>query len=259
MPQPGYILSPFFLDRPMPALDRLAGAGWHANRPTLTASRQLDRMAVVHRCLAALVAEAIREGRRPVSVAGDCCAAIGVLAGLQRAGLDPVLVWLDAHGDFNTPETTRSGFIGGMPLAMIVGRGDPSLMRAAGARPLLETDVILADARHLDPEEEVSLRGSRVHHARDLGAIPDLLPPGRPLYVHLDPDILDPVEAPAMRFPAPGGPPLTAVCDLARHLAAGGRVAAASLTAWELDDDPDRRTERACLAALGALVGEVPG
>jgi arginase len=249
-----WILSPFFLDEARPALDRLVGPHWHANRPTLSASGRQDRMAVIHRCLAGIVADAVRNGRRPVSVAGDCCAAIGVLAGLQHAGVDPVIVWLDAHGDFNTPETTRSGFIGGMPLAFIVGRGDGSMLQAAGARPVPESDVILGDARDLDPEERIALEGSRVRRAADVTAIPDLLPPDRPVYVHLDPDILDPTEAPAMGYPVRGGPRLATLREVGRRLAGTGRVVAASLTTWDLDADPGGRTERACLSALRAIV-----
>jgi arginase len=250
-----WILTPFFLDEARPALDRLAGPQWHANRPTLSARGRQDRMAVVHRCLAGIVAEAVRNGRRPVSVAGDCCAALGVLAGLQRAGVDPVVVWLDAHGDFNTPETTRTGFVGGMPLAFMVGRGDQSMLRAAGGRPVPESDVFLADARDLDPEERVALEGSQVRRVEHVTAIPDLLPSDRPIYVHLDPDVMDPADAPATGYPVPGGPSFDTLCQAGRRLAGTGRVVAASLTAWDLDHDPDGRTERASLDALRAIVG----
>ncbi|HET7039128.1 MAG TPA: arginase family protein, partial [Gemmatimonadales bacterium] len=242
MTSPAWILSPFFLDEPRPALDHLAGPQWHVNRPTMSARGRQDRMAVVHRCLSALVAEAIRQGRLPVSVAGDCCAAIGVLAGLQRAGVDPVVVWLDAHGDFNTPETTRTGFIGGMPLAFMVGRGDGSMLRAAGARPVPESDVVLAGARDLDPQERVALEGSGVVRVSDIATVPDAVPAGRPLYVHLDPDVLDPAEAPATGYPTAGGPSLATLREVGRRLAGTGRVVAVSLTTWDLEADRDGRT-----------------
>lgn len=64
--------------------------------------------------------------------AGDCLAPIGVLAGLQRRGIDPILYWFDAHGDFNTWETIESKFLGGMPLAMITGRGRTNHRRCNG-------------------------------------------------------------------------------------------------------------------------------
>ena len=105
-----------------PGLEALACPSWRVNRPVLPEGDPRDRMAIVHEAIAAWVEETLKRGRRPVSIAGDCCTSIGVLAGLQRAGVHPTLIWFDAHGDFNTPETTPSGFLGGMPLAMITGR-----------------------------------------------------------------------------------------------------------------------------------------
>jgi arginase len=211
-------------------------------------------MSSVHRPLADLAAAAVRAGARPVCFAGDCCAPIAVLAGLQRAGVEPVLVWLDAHGDFNTFETTISGFIGGMPLAMIVGRGEQALCSGVGLRPLPEDDVMLSDARDLDPAERVALEGSRVRHVpRPLGLL-EALPAGRPIHVHFDTDILDPSVAPAMRYPVPGGLSLDECRRLMRGLGSTGRVAAVSMTVWETQADADRRTEQACLAALASLV-----
>ena len=248
-----YLVSPFSLDAPAPAAREAAPAGARLNAPQLDAPTMKGRISQVHQPLAGLVAESVRRGARPVSVAGDCCATIGVLAGLQRAGLDPVVVWLDAHGDFNTWQTTPSGFLGGMPLAMLVGRGDQDLVRGVGLHPVTESGVILADARNLDPGERRALESSAVRRANVAGARA-LVPDGRPLYVHLDPDVISPADAPAMRYPARGGPRLAGVVALCRSLASTGRVAAASLTLWDTAADRDGRTRRACLAALEALV-----
>jgi arginase len=250
-----FLLSPFFLEQPLPAAARLAQDEWRLNEPAFDGDDQVAVMAAVHRSLADLVTSAMRAGERPVSIAGDCCSTIGVLAGLQRAGLDPLLLWLDAHGDFNTWETTPSGFIGGMPLAMLVGRGDQGLVEAAGLRPLSEGNVVLADARDLDPGERELLEQSQVNHVRDLAALAAALPADRPLYVHLDPDLIDPRDAPAMLYPAADGPRLPAVCELAEWLARERQVVAASLTLWHLDADSSGETERACLGALAALIG----
>ena len=141
------ILSPFFLDEPLPELENLAQAGWVVNKPDLPGGEKQHRMSAIHRPLAEIARQAIEKGNRPISVAGDCCSAIGMLAGLQRAGLDPVLIWFDAHGDFNTWETTPSGFLGGMPLAMLVGKGEQSLLSALELKPLSEDRVVLTDAR----------------------------------------------------------------------------------------------------------------
>jgi arginase len=191
-----------------------------------------------------------------VCLSGDCCAAIATLAGLQRAGLDPVLVWLDAHGDFNTFETTISGFIGGMPLAMIAGLGEQALMTAARARPIDEADIVLSDARDLDPAEREAVERSRVRHENDPLRIADGLPAGRPLYVHFDTDILDPACAPAMKYPAAGGLAETDARRMMQSLAATGRVTAVSMTVWDMDKDTDGRTAGVCLSMLAELIGE---
>ena len=93
-------------------------------------------MSQLHRPLADFIHKTIRQGDRPVSFAGDCCTTLGVVAGLQRADLNPTLIWLDAHGDFNTWETSPSGFLGGMPLAMMVGRGEQTMAETCRTIPL---------------------------------------------------------------------------------------------------------------------------
>ena len=252
-PSAEYIVSPFALDAPAPAARAVVPERTRVNAPLLDARTMKKRIAQVHEPLAELVAGSARRGARPVSVAGDCCATIGVMAGLQRAGLDPVVVWLDAHGDFNTWVTTPSGFMGGMPLAMMVGLGDQDLVRAVGLDTVKDSDVLLADARSLDPGERKALAASSVVRA-SLPRLMRAVPRGRPLYVHLDPDVINPADAPAMRYPAEGGPRLAQVVEVCRSLAATGRVAAASLTLWDTAADRDGRTRRACLAALEALV-----
>jgi arginase family enzyme len=70
----------------------------------------------------------------PVVLSGDCVASLAVIAGLQQRGIRPGLVWFDAHGDFHTEATTSSGYLGGLPLAKAVGRGDLTL-EAGGRQP----------------------------------------------------------------------------------------------------------------------------
>jgi arginase len=250
-----FILTPFFLHEPAPELERLAGADWQINRVEAGGEDALSYIADVHRPLAEAVTRTVEQGERPVCIGGDCCTTIAVLAGLQRAGIVPILVWFDAHGDFNTPETTPSGFIGGMPLAMIVGRGEQPLVRASGLHPLSESDVVLADARDLDPLERIALEGSAVHHVKTMSELADRIPADRPVYVHLDVDVLNPVDAPAMLYQVAGGPSVSEFCATATDLAATRRIVAVSMTTWDLKGDQDRRTERASMAALGALIG----
>lgn len=251
-----FILSPFALDARVPLLDRLARPGWVVNAPTLSGDDTMARMGGVHTALADLVERAVKHGQRPVTIGADCCQSLAVRAGLRRAGLDPIVVWFDAHGDFNTWETSPSGFIAGMSLAMHVGRGDQRLLDGLALTPMPEADVILSDARDLDPAEGVALRGSNVAHVTRVEDLAAHVPGGRPIYVHLDVDVIDAADAPAMHYSVRGGPSLAALLDAAARLHATGRVAAVSVTTWDLARDDDRTTERVCLRVLDALIGE---
>lgn len=258
-----FIVTPFFLDEYEEGLEALARPGWRVNRPTspereaaagkTPASEKQERMVALYRPLRDAVAEAVGEGKRPVSVAGDCCTSLAVLAGLQRAGLAPSLIWFDAHGDFNTWETTPSGFLGGMPLAMAVGRGEQTMVEGVGLTPLPEERVILTDARDLDPGEREAVAGSGVTHLGNVEALLEMELPAGPLYVHFDTDVLDPEEAPAMNYPAPGGPTAEVLRRVFRRLSDSGRVAAVSLSSWAVGLDEDGRSEGVCLGLLEEL------
>jgi arginase len=259
------ILTPYFLDKPesdmadIPVVmgDAVPGDEWRVVQPDLPEGDTTYRMGVLYRTLADEVRAAVDAGRRPVSITGDCCATIGVLAGLQQAGLEPTLIWFDAHGDFNTWETTPSGFLGGMPLAMAVGLGEQTLLEGAGLRPWPDRKVILTDGRDLDSGERENVTRSAITHLPDVtrllepGAIPD-----GPLYVHFDVDILDPAEAPAMNYPAPGGPSSQQLKQVFETLAATGRVAAISVSTWDPALDTDGQTEAVVQSVLKVLIGE---
>lgn len=113
-----FILTPYLLDEPLPELEALRGPDWRLNTLPLPHTKRQPSLSVLYESLARMVAESLESGHCPVSIAGDCCSSIGVAAGMQRAGADCFLVWFDAHGDFNTWETTPSGFLvgGGFPL-----------------------------------------------------------------------------------------------------------------------------------------------
>jgi arginase len=249
------LITPFFLDRPSPEHLRLSTTADWVNRPRLPEAALPQRLAAIAEPLAEAIRATVTAGDRPISIAGDCCTVIGVIAGLQRAGLDPRLLWLDAHGDFNTAETTPSGFIGGMPLAMLVGRGDQSSMAAVGARPLDEANVTLCDARDLDPGEREALAASRVRHVTRIEDLLALPADDRPLHVHLDCDIIDPADAPAMAYPARGGPRLTEFVSVLQRFTSEMRPTSVSVTTWDFSRDVDQRTEWVCLQAVNTLLG----
>jgi arginase len=255
-----WLLTPYALDAPLPALAKLARPGWNVSSGVPSASadgNQLARMAAIHAPLVSDVARIAAEGDRPVCVVGDCCQPIAVLAGLQRAGLAPMVVWFDAHGDFNTHETTVTGYVAGMSIAMITGRGNQTLVDAAGLKPLPDTDIILADARDLDPAERELLEQSKVAHLTDINELVERVNASdRPFYVHFDVDVLDAAEAPAQQFPVLGGPSVETLRNAAARLHQTGRLVSASMNPWALDkEDTGGRTAAACWSIFNALVG----
>lgn len=186
-----------------------------------------QRMAVLYE----QVAQEVAGHAEPVLVvSGDCTTSLGVLAGLQRSGRDVGVVWFDAHADFHTDATTTSGYLGGMPLALAAGIGTLTLPTALGLRPVPESRIVLVGARDTDPGEQLLLDRSAVTRARvkDLDAA--ALPNGK-LYLHVDVDVCDPREVPALLYPAADGPPVSDVIAAVRRLAATGRVAAVGIAA----------------------------
>jgi arginase len=257
------LLTPYLLDDAVPGLLPLAREEWQVNSVTLPApgipsgerkaAERQARMSLLHRPLRDAVASAARRGIRPVSVAGDCCTTLAIFAGLQVAGLKPTLFWFDAHGDFNTWDTTPSGFLGGMPLAMLVGRGEQTLGQGVGLQVVSENDVWLSDGRDLDPGERLALETSEVHVVSNVAELLTMELPEGPYYVHFDCDILDPSEAPAMNYLAPGGPPSDTLRQVFRRLAGTGRVAAVSLSAWNPEMSGAERTGELVMGLLDEL------
>lgn len=202
------------------------------------------------------LANRVAADKNALVFSGDCMAPLAVLAGLQRRGVRPFIVWLDAHGDFNTWETTPSGYIGGMPLAMLTGCGDQTIVQALELETVEASRVLLADARDVDPEEGIALAGSGVRVA-DMDEIAELVPSDQPIFVHLDVDVVTPAEMPALRFPAKGGPSRTRVESALRSLARTARVVGACVACtWDPSkpgaDEASRVTER----LVGCLLGE---
>lgn len=249
-----FILTPFFLDQPIAGLNPLVEADWVINNPSLSDRTRLERMAALYEPLAVLVQTTVAQEERPVSIAGDCCTSLGVLAGLQRAGIDPTLIWFDAHGDFNTWETTPSGFLGGMPLAMLVGRGEQSLAARLDLASLPEESVILSDGRDLDPAEREALAESHILHLPDVIQMLNVdLPPG-PLWVHFDTDVIDSESAPGMNYPVGGGPSPSQLNEAFGFIAGTGRLVAVSLSSWNPELDQDGRSRAASLELLRVLI-----
>jgi arginase len=248
------ILTPFYLDEPLPELEILAVPDWIINKPLLPDGEKQQRLSALHKPLADFTQQIVLNGKLPVSIAGDCCTTLGMLAGLQRAGCDPTLIWFDAHGDFNTWETTPSGFLGGMPLAMLVGRGEQTMLKAQALSPLAEDRVILTDARDLDPGENQLIEGSDVIHLPDVKSLFNATLPDGPLYIHIDMDIINPANAPAMNYLAAGGPSAEELQTVMKHLRRTEKIAAVSVSTWNPKLDEDGQSRRVCMGILDALI-----
>jgi arginase len=146
------------------------------------------------------VEDALAAGRRPVLVAADCSVSVTTLSVVARQIPGVTVLWLDAHADFNTPETTVSGYLGGMCLAAACGLWDAGF---DGPSPLDPTAVVTCGLRDVEGPESVLLETRGVTTVTRPGLLAEALR-GRPVFVHLDLDILDPTIIPSP-FPAPGG------------------------------------------------------
>jgi len=160
--------------------------------------------------------DAVSDGWLPIFLGGDHSIAIGTIGGMSD--VSPVgVIWVDAHGDFNTPETSKSGNIHGMALAVLAGLGFPELVNIEKkGRKLDPTDVVLIGVRNLDPDEKDLLResGVTIYTMRDIDergistvtheALNHLKHMER-IHVSLDMDSLDPMIAPGVGTPVPGG------------------------------------------------------
>lgn len=245
------ICSPLFLNKETQATWALSEAGDIVIKSAPGPGDQAESLAPIHREIADEVATVARNGGRPFAIVGDCCQVIPVMAGLEREGLRPTLIWLDSHGDFNTWKTTPSGFLGGMPLAMLTGRGDQRLMQAVGLKPIADTRVVLSDGRDLDPGERVLVETSGITRIPTVDALDPAALPDGPLYVHFDADIIDAEEAPAFLYPVKGGPSAERTGAVLDALLKTGRVVSFSVCAsWDAAKDPDGKTLAAVKKAL---------
>ena len=142
--------------------------------------------------------DALEAGRYPILTSSDCSICMTTLPAVVHHRPDGWVLWLDAHGDFNSPDTTPSGFLGGMCLAAACGVWDSGL--GAGVDP---ARVVMCGVRDVDPGERVLLDTRGVGLVDRPSQLADALDE-RPVFVHLDLDVVDPTILPAM-FPAPGG------------------------------------------------------
>jgi arginase len=226
---------------------------------------ELDAVVAVDGALARAVTRALAAGRFPLVLAGDCNCCLGTLAAL---GTRPVgVVWFDAHGDLNTPETSTSGFLDGMCMAMASGRcHDDARIRIGLGEPFPETRHVLVDVRDLDDGERQYLRSSPARvvassslHAEGVRAalapaLQSLRTRAGEVYLHIDLDVLDPVAAPGVSYPTPIGLSEEELHEALRAVAGDFRIVAAAITNHLPSADVANRTRELAIRVAREIV-----
>ena len=180
--------------------------------------KYLPEIVKVSQALQQAVTEAIRDGCVPLILGGDHSIGIGTLAGLAASGKKFGVIWFDTHGDYNSPETTLSGNIHGMPLAVSNGIGAAELTAIGGpSKKIREENTVIIGARDLDDEEREALHHSRITLFTmsdiDRLGIKEVVSRGLDIaqrgtegvHISFDLDVIDPTEAPGVGTPVPGG------------------------------------------------------
>lgn len=185
-----------------------------------------------------------------IVISGDDTTALATVAGLQRRGIAPGVLWLSARAGLHTAHTTRTGDLSGMALAMLTGRTGSALGESVALRPLAGDACALVGTRALDAAERDAAADAGIRRV-ELTALGTAALPPPPWYVHLDVDLLAPDEVPPLRAPVPGGASVAAVGAALRTLRARGEIAALGLactfTARTLDE-PETRARIVALA-----------
>lgn len=200
--------------------------------------------------IAAEVARGRREGRPVLVVGGTCAVVPGVVGGVQEAHGPAArigLAWFDAHGDFNTPETTRSGMLGGMPVAVSAGLAHPAWRERSRLLAPLPTDrILMVDVRNLDPAEADLIRAVGIEVAAPAPGFPgadleqavaDLADRCDLIYLHVDADILDERFMPNHPTREPNGPDTRQVLAAIEAVMRTGKVGAFALVSVWADGE----------------------
>jgi arginase len=211
--------------------------------------------------------KAVTDGRLPVFIGGDhsiAAATIGATTHEKPCGV----LWIDAHGDFNTPETSPSGNVHGMPLAALCGRGLPELLDLGRPGPKLRPeDVMLIGIRSLDDVERTSIResGMGIYTMREIderGVAEVIREALRRLHHHdrihvsFDMDCIDPTFAPGVGTPVPGGLTTREAHLLMELIADDGRVASVDCVEINPILDEKNRTAQVAAGLLASLLGK---
>ena len=225
----------------------------------------------LHDLVGQAVAAAIADGAFPLILSGNCnTAAIGTIAGIGTATggtARPAVVWFDAHADFNTPETTETGYLDGMGLAMATGRcWTPMTAAIPGFQAISERQVMLVGARDLEAQERIDLDRSEIAQAgvAELrqGNVADALGPSLEglrsaadmAYVHVDVDVHDPAFGGSNHYAPEDGLRPEEVRAVVDAVADTLPVRVAAITAFDPSYDTDGRMVDVCFSLMSTFV-----
>jgi arginase len=240
-------------------------------RPSVTIVRhERELMAEVatafelHGLVSGRVRRALADGEIPLVLSGNCNTAVGTLSGVDPEGMG--VVWFDAHGEFNTPETTTTGFIDGMGLAIAVGHCWKAMARGVpGFSAVPEENVVMAGVREVDPAEQERLSASDIAvvgadsmERQGLGALATGLDALKArvdrVYVHLDLDVLDAEKVgKANELAVEGGPNEEEFQAMLGMVRERFEVSAFGIASYDPTFDVDGRVLRAAVASARSL------
>lgn len=199
--------------------------------------------------VAASIDAVMRDGLRPMIFANRCGASLATIAAALRRWPDMKVVWCDAHGDFNTPETTRTGYLGGMVLPALCG-----LWRSGLGDGLSPDRLVIVGARDLDKAEADLIKRCKIRlippqddGAIDAGRVIEAVG-GAPIWLHIDADVIDPIYIPA-EYKIERGLKPAAMRDLIRGLVRSSELVGFEATEFEAPLDPQQ-----CDAAVGLIM-----
>jgi len=232
-----------------------------------------NRYALANGDLAKIVAQDRRDGYLPVGLLANCSATWGMLSGLQHSGpssrpLRVGLVYFDAHGDYNTPETTLSGMLGGMPVAIASGMALTRMRLKAGLDPALpqryiveggvrDTDPLEQDLLDRSDIEQLSVEDIRTRSEKMHRAMQRLSEETDVIYVHVDMDVLDPNEVPGHHLKVNGGPTSAELAAAIAEMFKYEKTAAFGVASTPFGDNDKTGVSRQ--AAYNLILGAIKG
>jgi len=234
-----------------------------------------QRVSLADAHLGRAVAALARDQTFALGLLGNCISSWGMLAGLQHFGPSARprkvgLIWIDAHADFNTPETTMSGWLGGMPVSVAAGQSLQRMRVTAGVDPPISTrDIVMMGQRDVDPLEQVLVDESHitaVSPADMIGrtdamkqAVARLSERVDVIYLHVDLDVLDATEIPGSFFETPGGPTADEVAAVLRELMRNPKVRALGIASFPTAEEGRATSMRSAMTLIRAALEGLRG